>query len=51
MGKYAFYVVGAYAVSAVVIGLMILDTVLRARRWRADVRRREQALGKTESAL
>jgi heme exporter protein CcmD len=48
MGKYAFYVLGAYGVSAAVIGLMILDTLLRARRWRAEVRKRELALGKTE---
>jgi heme exporter protein CcmD len=46
MGKYAVYVLSAYAISALVIGVMILDTVLRARRWKAEARRREQALGK-----
>jgi heme exporter protein CcmD len=43
MGKYAAYVLWAYAISVLVIGVMILDTVLRARRWRAEVQRREQA--------
>ena len=47
MGKYAFYVLAAYGVSALTIGIMIVDTWLRARRWRAEVRRLEQALGKT----
>jgi heme exporter protein CcmD len=47
MGKYAFYVLAAYGVSAVTIGVMIADSWLRARRWRAEVRRLEQALGKT----
>ena len=49
MGRYAFYVLTAYGVSAVVIGLMIADTLLRARRWRAEVLRLEQVLGKDES--
>ncbi len=47
MGKYAFYVLAAYGVSALTIGIMIVDTWLRARRWRGEVRRLEQALGKT----
>jgi heme exporter protein D len=50
LGKYAAYVLPAYGISALVIGGMILDTVLRARRWRTEVRRREQALTKDESA-
>ncbi|HVY34938.1 MAG TPA: heme exporter protein CcmD [Caulobacteraceae bacterium] len=48
MGKYAFYVLTAYGVSAVVIGWMILDTLLRVRRWRAEVQRLEKASGKAE---
>jgi heme exporter protein CcmD len=47
MGKYAFYILAAYGVSALTIAVMIADTWLRARRWRAEVRRLEQALGKT----
>jgi heme exporter protein CcmD len=48
MGKYAVYVLGAYGVSVAVVGLMIVDTLLRARRWRAEVRRREIASDKSE---
>lgn len=48
MGKYAFYVLTAYGVSAAVIGWMILDTLLRVRRWRAEVLRREEASDKAE---
>jgi heme exporter protein CcmD len=47
MGKYAFYILAAYGVSALAIAGMIADTWLRARRWRAEVRRLEQVLGKT----
>ena len=47
MGKYAFYILTAYGVSALAIGIMIADSWLRARRWRAEVRRLEQVLGKT----
>jgi heme exporter protein CcmD len=44
MGKYAVYILSAYGVSAAVIGVMVLDTLIRARRWRAEVKTREQAL-------
>lgn len=47
MGKYAFYILAAYGVSTLAIAVMIADTWLRARRWRAEVRRLEQTLGKT----
>jgi heme exporter protein CcmD len=47
MGKYAFYILAAYGVSVLTIGVMILDTWLRARRWRAEVRRLEAALDRT----
>jgi heme exporter protein CcmD len=50
MGKYAFYVLTAYGVSAAVIGLMLVDTLWRAHRWRSEVRRRESALDKTGEA-
>ncbi len=48
LGKYAVYVLPAYGISALVIGGMIADTVLRARRWKAEVQRREAELGKNE---
>ncbi len=40
-GKYAVYVVPSYLISAGVIGALIADTLLRARRWRREVERRE----------
>jgi len=33
-GKYAPFVWGAYGLSAVVIIAMVIDSLLRARRWR-----------------
>jgi heme exporter protein D len=33
-GKYAVYVWPAYAITALVIAAMVLDTLIRARRWR-----------------
>ena len=49
MGKYAAYVIPAYAISVLVIGALIGDTVLRARRWKAEVAKREAALGKEKA--
>ncbi len=37
-GKYAVYVWPAYVVSVLAFAWMVLDTVLRARRWRRRVR-------------
>jgi heme exporter protein CcmD len=51
LGKYAPYVIPAYAVSAVVIVALVVDTFARARRWRAEVRRLQQLLGKDASEL
>ena len=48
MGKYALYVWPAYGISAVVVGLMTLDTLLRARKWRLEVKRREEQLSKAQ---
>ena len=41
-GKYALYVWPAYALSALALVWMLLDTLVRARRWkaRADARKR-----------
>jgi heme exporter protein CcmD len=41
LGKYAVYIVPAYLISTAVIGTMIADTLLRARRWRREVVRLE----------
>jgi heme exporter protein CcmD len=51
LGKYAPYVVPAYAVSVVVIGALVADTFVRARRWRAEVKRLQILLGKDASEL
>lgn len=40
-GKYALYVWPAYAVSAAVFVWMIADSLLRARRWKQELTRRE----------
>ena len=42
-GKYAAFVWPAYALSVVVIGGLITDTLARARRWRRAVEAREIA--------
>jgi heme exporter protein D len=41
LGKYAVYIVPAYLISAVVIAALVADTLLRARRWKREVERRE----------
>ena len=41
MGKYAVFVWPAYAITAVVLGGMIADSLARARRWRILARRGE----------
>jgi heme exporter protein CcmD len=46
LGKYAFYIWPPYIVSALVIGGLTLDTLLRARRWKREVERREAAKDK-----
>lgn len=41
LGKYAVYIVPAYVITAVVIAAMVADTLLRARRWKREVEKRE----------
>ena len=52
MGKYAGFVWPAYAITAVVLGGMILDSLLRARRWKAEAQnateREETAAGRRD---
>jgi len=38
-GKYAFYVWGAYGITAVVVGWMIASSLLSARKWRREAER------------
>ena len=40
-GKYAVYVWPAFALTAVVFGWMVADSLASARRWRAEAERRE----------
>ncbi|PVM85051.1 heme exporter protein CcmD [Caulobacter radicis] len=40
-GKYAVYVWPAFALTAAVFGWMIADSLLAARRWRAEAERRQ----------
>lgn len=42
MGKYAAYVWPCVAISALVIGWMVADSLLRAGRWRRAVERLEK---------
>lgn len=39
MGRYAAFVWPAYAATAVVLGGLIADSLLRARRWRREAER------------
>lgn len=41
LGKYAGFILPAYGVSALVLGWLAADSLLRARRWRREVERRE----------
>jgi heme exporter protein D len=41
LGKYAIYILPAYAITAVVIAIMAAETLLRTRRWRREVERLE----------
>jgi heme exporter protein CcmD len=38
-GKYAAFVAGAYGVSAIVLGAMVLESLWRARYWRKAAER------------
>jgi heme exporter protein D len=42
MGKYAVFVWPAWAVTVLVLGGMVFDTVSRARRWKRELERREE---------
>ena len=41
LGKYAIYILPAYGIAALVIGVMTAETLLRARRWKREVERLE----------
>lgn len=41
LGKYAIYIVPAYAITAAVIAAAITETLLRTARWKREVDKRE----------
>ena len=45
MGDYAAFVTAAWAISAIVLGGVTLETLLRARRWRRRAERRDAEPG------
>ena len=49
LGKYAFYIWPSYVATVLVIGALAVDTLLRARRWKREVERREAAKTRKET--
>ena len=45
LGKYALYILPPYIVSLLAIAGVAADSLLRARRWKREVERREAAKG------
>ena len=43
LGKYAVYIVPAYAITILVICAVIAETLLRTARWKREVEKREAA--------
>ncbi len=41
MGKYALFVWGGWGLSALVLGALVVDTLVRARRWQRELKRLE----------
>jgi heme exporter protein D len=41
LGKYAVYIWPSYIATAAVIGALVADSLLRARRWKREADRRE----------
>jgi heme exporter protein CcmD len=41
LGKYAIYIVPAYAIAALVIAVMVAETLMRTARWKREVEKRE----------
>jgi heme exporter protein CcmD len=49
LGKYAVYIVPAYAIAGLVIAVMVAETLMRTARWKREVEKRE-ALRETKKA-
>ena len=41
LGKYAVYILPAYAITIGVVAVMIAETLIRTRRWKREVEKRE----------
>ncbi len=41
LGKYAVFILPAYGISILVLGGLLVDSLLRARKWRREVEARE----------
>jgi heme exporter protein D len=41
LGKYAIYIVPAYAITILVIAVMVAETLARTARWKREVEKRE----------
>jgi heme exporter protein D len=41
LGRYAVFILPAYGVSVLVLGGLLVDSLLRARKWRREVEARE----------
>jgi heme exporter protein D len=46
LGKYAAYILPAYAITVVVIAAAVAETLARTRRWKREVERLEALKGK-----
>ena len=46
MGKYAGFIWAAWGLSVLVLGALTTDTLLRARRWKAEADKRSQEAGR-----
>jgi heme exporter protein CcmD len=49
LGKYAIYIAPAYIITAAVIAAMVAETLLRTRRWKREVERREALKAKKKA--
>lgn len=49
LGKYAVFILPAYGISILVLGGLLVDSLLRSRKWRREVEAREADRGKKPS--
>ena len=49
LGKYALYIWPPYILTALIIAALVVDTLVRAGRWKREVERREALRDKTKA--